>query len=84
MLISAQDIGDISSKVIALQEALVTAHEDSNTRSDQSLRVFEEHAGIYQGLASDLHLSLESLVGADLQRVSQKMIDLDASLVSLK
>lgn len=72
----------MSGKVIALQEALKTAHEDSILRSDQSFRVFEEHAVVYQGIASDLHLSLESLVGVDLQRVSRRMTDLDASLVS--
>ncbi|KAJ6095904.1 hypothetical protein N7486_006650 [Penicillium sp. IBT 16267x] len=75
-----KEIGNVSGKVVALQEALETAHEDSILRSDQSLRVFEQHVVVYQGLASDLHLSLQSLVGADLQRVSQRMTDLDASL----
>ncbi|KAJ5785275.1 uncharacterized protein N7503_010487 [Penicillium pulvis] len=75
-----KDIGNVSGQVIALQRALETAHEDFGSRNDESLRVFEEHAVLYQGLASSLHLSLESLVGADLRRVSQKMTDLDASL----
>ncbi|KAJ5913946.1 hypothetical protein N7504_002829 [Penicillium tannophilum] len=75
-----RSITNVSGKVTALQMALETAHEDSILRSGQSLQAFEQHAVVYQGLASDLHLSLESLVGADLQRVSQKMTDLDASL----
>ncbi|KAJ5993601.1 hypothetical protein N7451_009325 [Penicillium sp. IBT 35674x] len=75
-----KDIEHVSDKVIALQEALQTAHEDSILRNDESLRAFEEHAELYQGLASNLHLSLESLVGADLQRVSQRMTNLDSSL----
>ncbi|KAJ5646926.1 hypothetical protein N7490_003298 [Penicillium lividum] len=75
-----KDIESVSDKVIALQGALETAHEDSILRNDQSVRVFEENAAIYQVLTSDLHLSLSSLVGADLQRVSQRMTDLDASL----
>ncbi|KAJ5525372.1 hypothetical protein N7494_012022 [Penicillium frequentans] len=75
-----KDITNVSGKVVALQMALETAHEDSILRSGQSLQAFEQHAVVYRGLASDLHLSLESLVGADLQRVSQKMTDLDASL----
>ncbi|KAJ5915784.1 hypothetical protein N7454_010925 [Penicillium verhagenii] len=74
------DIGSVSSQVTALQETLNTAHEDSISRNDQSLRVFEENAVVYQGLASDLHFSLESLMGTDLQRVSKRMADLDASL----
>ncbi|KAJ5671960.1 hypothetical protein N7507_001087 [Penicillium longicatenatum] len=75
-----REIRSVSGQVIALQEALETAHEDSILQNAHSLRVFEKNAVAYQGLASDLHLSLESLVGADLQRVSQRMTDLDASL----
>lgn len=84
MLTLAQSITNVSGKVTTLQMALETAHEDSILRSGQSLQVFEQHAMVYQGLVSHLHLSLESLMGADLQRVSQKMTDLDASLVSPK
>ncbi|KAJ5928312.1 hypothetical protein N7466_007268 [Penicillium verhagenii] len=75
-----KDIEGVSSQVTALQEALSTTHEDSISRNDQSLRVFEEHAVVYQNLASDLHFSLESLMGTDLQRVSKRMVDLDTSL----
>lgn len=76
-----QDIRNASSQVISLQDALQTAHRDAITRDLQTIRVHEAHKDIYMRLASDLHLSLESLVETDITRLSERVIKFDAMLV---
>ena len=65
----------------ALQQALRSAHQDAMARSQETLLVQETNAVAQRDLTSSLHLSLESLLDSDIDRVYQSMQKFDAAMV---
>ena len=81
VLIFNQDIRNVSTQVGALQQALRSAHEDAMTRSQETFLVQETNAVAQKDLASSLHLSLESLLDSDMDKVYQGMQKFEAAMV---
>ncbi|KAJ5603714.1 hypothetical protein N7537_006670 [Penicillium hordei] len=75
-----KDIRNVSTQVGALQQALRSTHQDAMTRSQETLLAQESNAVVQKDLASSLHLSLESLLGSDMDRVHQGMQRFDAAM----
>ncbi|QQK42626.1 Nuclear membrane fusion protein Kar5, putative [Penicillium digitatum] len=75
-----KDILDVTTQVGALQQALRTAQQDAMARSQESLLVQETNAVAQKDLASSLHLSLESILNSDMDRVYRGMQRFDAAM----
>ncbi|KAJ5959394.1 uncharacterized protein N7479_006544 [Penicillium vulpinum] len=75
-----QDIRNVSIKVVALQQALQVAHQDAIARSQETVLVQETNAVAQKNLASSLHLSLESLLDSDMDRVYRGMQKFDTAM----
>ncbi|KAJ5256491.1 hypothetical protein N7505_011642 [Penicillium chrysogenum] len=75
-----KDIRDVSTQVGALQQALKSAHQDAMARSQETLLVQETNAVAQKHLTSSLHLSLESLLDSDMDRVYRGMQRFDAAM----
>ena len=65
----------------ALQQALKSAQQDAMARSQETLLVQETNAVAQKHLTSSLHLSLESLLDSDMDRVYRGMQRFDAAMV---
>ncbi|CAG7956957.1 unnamed protein product [Penicillium nalgiovense] len=76
-----KDIRNVSTQVGALQQALQSAHQEAMARSQETLLAQETNAVAQKHLASSLHLSLESLLDSDMDRVYRGMQRFDAAMV---
>lgn len=65
----------------ALEQALRSAHQDAMARSQETLLAQESNVVAQRDLASSLHLSLESLLDSDMDRVYRGMQRFDAAMV---
>ncbi|KAI2705075.1 hypothetical protein CBS147317_2027 [Penicillium roqueforti] len=74
------DIRNLSTQVGALQQALRSAHQDAMTRSRETLLAQETNVVAQKNLASSLHLSLESLLDSDMDKLYQGMQRFDAAM----
>ncbi|KAJ5583439.1 hypothetical protein N7535_002059 [Penicillium sp. DV-2018c] len=74
------DIRNVSTHVAALQEALQATHQDALARSQEAFLAQKNNAVAHHNLASSLHLSLESLVDSDMDRVYRGMQRFDAAM----
>ncbi|CAI7645181.1 unnamed protein product [Penicillium glandicola] len=75
-----KDIRNVSTQVGALQQALQSAHQDAMVRSQEALLVQETNDVAQKDLTSSLHLSLESLLDSDMDRVYQAMQKFDGAM----
>ncbi|KAJ5513266.1 hypothetical protein N7463_002818 [Penicillium fimorum] len=75
-----KDIRNVSAQVITLQQALQSAHQDAMARNQEMLQVQKTNAVVQKDLASSLHLSLESLLDSDLDRIYRGMQKFDAAM----
>ncbi|KAJ5129472.1 uncharacterized protein N7515_005511 [Penicillium bovifimosum] len=74
------DIRNVSTHVEALQEALQSTHHDTLARSQEAFLVQKNNAVAQHNLASSLHLSLESLVDSDMDRMYRGIQRFDAAM----
>lgn len=81
LLIAEKDIQNVSIQVGALQQALQAAHQDTRARNQETLLAEETRAIAQKDLASSVHMSLESLVDSDMDRVYRGMQRFDAAMV---
>ncbi|OQE46437.1 hypothetical protein PENCOP_c001G06990 [Penicillium coprophilum] len=75
-----KDIRNVSRQVVTLQQALRSAHQDAMARSQETLQVQEINAVAQKDLASSLHMSLESLLDSDMDRIYRGMQRFDAAM----
>ncbi|KAJ5383617.1 hypothetical protein N7517_001528 [Penicillium concentricum] len=75
-----KDIRNVSTQVATLQHALESAHQDAMARSQETLDVQETNAIAQKDLASSLHLSLESVLDSDMDRIYRGMQKFDAAM----
>lgn len=81
MLTVEQDIGSVSNQVGALQRALDTAHQNAITKSKEALLAQESSASTSKDLATSIHMSLELLMGSDMEKIYRGMERFDAAMV---
>lgn len=65
----------------ALQQSLTVAHEDAITRSREALLAQESSASTSKDLATSIHMSLELLLGSDMEKLDRGMEKFDAAMV---
>ncbi|KAJ5773084.1 hypothetical protein N7457_007980 [Penicillium paradoxum] len=75
-----KDIQNASTQVGALQQALQNAHQDAMARSQETLLVQQTNAVAQKDLVSSLHMSLESLLESDMDRMYRGMQKFDAAM----
>jgi hypothetical protein len=67
--------------VSALQRSLHAAHSDAIAKREEALLVQETSAIASRELASSLHLSLESIIDSDMNKLYREMQRFDAAIV---